>query len=92
MVRYIPSARLDRIIANIANTDDLKTVSSVQGLSEKYSVSASSRLFIHDSVLLTDRETAKVRDKEARKAARKQSWATQIIDGLPVPDVDRKEK
>jgi hypothetical protein len=67
---------------------DLQTVSDVEGIAEHYAVPASTRLLTYNFVLVTDQETAELRDTEARKAAAKQGWNVQIIDGVPVPEVD----
>lgn len=68
---------------------DLKSVSDVPGMAEKYKVSPSTKLLAYDFVLVTDQETADLRNQKALEALQK-SGATglQVIDGLLVPDVD----
>jgi hypothetical protein len=67
---------------------DLKTVSDIRGLSEKYKVAPSTRLLTYDFVLVTDQETTELREKEARRQIAKQERRMKIVSGLPVPDVD----
>jgi hypothetical protein len=67
---------------------DLKMVSSVEGLAEKHDVASSTRLLTYDFVLVTDQETATLRDREAMKEITKQRRKMQIVNGLPVPEVD----
>ncbi|KAF2668548.1 aromatic compound dioxygenase [Microthyrium microscopicum] len=67
---------------------DLKTVSDVEGLSAKYGVSPSTRLLRYDFVLVSDHETAVLRQKEAEKEIAKQNRHMKIVNGLPIPDVD----
>jgi hypothetical protein len=66
---------------------ELGTVSKEQA--EEYGVEEGCKLLTYDFVLVTDEETRKLRDDEARKAMEK-LWIMdmQIIDGLPVPEVD----
>ena len=67
---------------------DLKTVSDVEGWANKYNVAPSTRLLTYDFVLVTDKETAELRDKEARKQVEKLEQMMKIVEGLIVPDVD----
>lgn len=66
---------------------DLGTVDAEQA--QKYGVEEGSKLLTYDFVLVTDEETSKLRDDEARKAMKALGRENMtIIHGLPVPDVD----
>ncbi|KAF2712273.1 catechol 1,2-dioxygenase-like protein [Pleomassaria siparia CBS 279.74] len=66
---------------------DLGNVSAEQA--QKYGVKEGSSLLTYDFVLVTDEETRKLRDEEARKAMKTLGRENMlIIEGLPVPDVD----
>lgn len=66
---------------------DLGTVTAEQV--RKYDVNEGTKLLTYDFVLVTDEETKKLRDEEAKKAMVALGIEKmRIIDGLPVPDVD----
>lgn len=66
---------------------ELGTVSREQA--EKYGVEGGTKLLTYEFVLVSDEETRRLRDEEARKAMDKLGRTEmRIIDGLPVPDVD----
>lgn len=66
---------------------DLDTVTKEQA--EKYGVDEGTKLLKYDFVLVSEEETRKLRDEEARKAMERLGRTDmKIIDGLPVPDVD----
>lgn len=67
---------------------DLQQVSDVAELAEEYGVEPSMKLLKYDFVLVSDQETAELRTAEAKKAIANLPWKMQVIDGLPVPDVD----
>lgn len=66
---------------------DLGTVTKEQA--EKYGVEEGTKLLTYGFVLVSEEETRKLRDEEARMAMEKLGRTDmKIIDGLPVPDVD----
>jgi hypothetical protein len=67
---------------------ELRNVSDVEGFVEKYKVPPSTRLLTYDFVLVTDQETATLRDREAEKEIAKQNRRMRVVNGLPVLDVD----
>jgi hypothetical protein len=67
---------------------DLRMVSDVKSFAEKYGVPPSTRLLTYDFILVTEQETAILRDKEAERAIAKQDRKMRVINGLPVPEVD----
>ncbi|SPN96500.1 probable catechol dioxygenase [Cephalotrichum gorgonifer] len=46
------------------------------------------KLLTYDFVLVTDKETAQLRDGNSVEALKKLNMVVRIVDGLPVPDVD----
>lgn len=68
---------------------DIRKVSDVEGLAEKYKVDPSTRLLQYDFVLVTEKEASDLRDKNALEAIKKQgATGITVINGLLVPDVD----
>lgn len=66
---------------------DLGTVTAEQA--SKYDVKEGTKLLSYDFVLVTDEETKKLRNEEAKKAMVALGIEKmRIIEGLPVPDVD----
>jgi hypothetical protein len=66
---------------------DLSTVDAEQA--KKYGVKEGNKLLTYDFVLVTEEETKRLREEEARKAMEKLGRERmKIIEGLPVPDVD----
>lgn len=64
-------------------------MSDVDGYGAKYGISPTSRLLQYDFVLMTDEETRSLCHEKATQALEKQGiTGVNIIDGLPVPDVD----
>jgi protocatechuate 3,4-dioxygenase beta subunit len=46
------------------------------------------KLLRYNFVLVSERETAELRDRNSKEALEKQGMKVRLIDGLPVPDVD----
>lgn len=68
---------------------DLKSVSDVEGLAEKYNVDPSTKLLKYDFVLVTDQEATDLRDQKAMEAMEKQGLTKmRIINGVLIPDPD----
>ncbi|KAF2226445.1 cathecol 1,2-dioxygenase [Elsinoe ampelina] len=59
-----------------------------KGEVEKYGVKEGAKLLTYDFVLVTEEETRELRTQEARKAMEKLKLRMEIVDGLPVPEVD----
>jgi len=55
---------------------------------EKYGVKEGSALITYDFVLVSDEESATLRDERSKEALRKLGRQVKIVNGLPVPDVD----
>lgn len=55
---------------------------------EQYSVKPGTQVLKYDFVLVPDEEANDLRDEESRKALAALGRRVQILDGLPVPDVD----
>ncbi|TAQ85951.1 hypothetical protein B7494_g5731 [Chlorociboria aeruginascens] len=55
---------------------------------EKYAVPLGSKVLRHDFVLVSDRETEKLRDENALTALKKLGRKVKLLDHLPVPDLD----
>ena len=64
----------------------LTTVSAAQAAT--YDVAEDAKLLTYDFVLVTEEETRKLRELEARKATEALGRRMRIVEGLPVPDVD----
>ncbi|KAH7160432.1 Intradiol ring-cleavage dioxygenase [Dactylonectria estremocensis] len=68
---------------------DLKSVSDVEGLAEKYNMDPSTKLLKYDFVLVTDQEATDLRDRKAMEAMEKQGFTKmRIINGVLIPDPD----
>jgi protocatechuate 3,4-dioxygenase beta subunit len=67
---------------------DIQKVGDEEGLSAQYGISPSTSLLKYDFVLVSDEKTTQLREQEAKKAIEKMGWKMQIVNGLPVPDVD----
>ncbi len=55
---------------------------------EKYGVPEGIALMTYDFVLVTEKESAQLREENSRKALEKLGRRVKIVDGLPVPEVD----
>ena len=55
---------------------------------EKYDVEEGCWLLHHDFVLVTDKETQELRDKNAMEAMEKLGLRMKLVDHLPVPELD----
>ncbi|KAF1980311.1 catechol dioxygenase [Bimuria novae-zelandiae CBS 107.79] len=49
------------------------------------------RLLTYDFVLVTEKETAELRDRNSIEALKKLNMTVRIVDGLPVPDVNWRD-
>lgn len=57
-------------------------------IAEKYGVKEGSKVLVHDFVLVSDKETEKLRDENALAALKKLGRKVKLLNHLPVPDVD----
>jgi hypothetical protein len=57
-------------------------------LAKEHGVKEGSWLLKHDFVLVTEKESADLRDQLAEEALKKLGLSLKLIDHLPVPDVD----
>lgn len=57
-------------------------------MAKKYGVKEGMKLLKHDFVLVSEKETEKLRDENALKAMKKLGRKVKLIDHLPVPDLD----
>jgi hypothetical protein len=65
---------------------NLKSVSDIVGLAEKYDVAPSTKLLSYDFVLLTDEESRKLRNVKATEAMEKQDASNlRVVDGILIP-------
>jgi hypothetical protein len=55
---------------------------------EKYDVQEGSWLLTHDFVLVTEKETDELRDRNAVEALEKLGLRMKLVDHLPVPELD----
>lgn len=55
---------------------------------EKYGVKEGSKVLKHDFVLVSAKETEKLRDQNALKALEALGRKVKLVDHLPVPDLD----
>ncbi|UPL02025.1 hypothetical protein LCI18_013041 [Fusarium solani-melongenae] len=55
---------------------------------QRYGVSAQSKVLRHDFVLVTEQESAKLRDEKTQEAFAAAGFKYKLWHGLPVPDVD----
>lgn len=55
---------------------------------ERYDVKPGILVLQYDFVLVSDKEANDLRDEESRRALAALGRRVQILDGLPVPDVD----
>ena len=68
---------------------DLGKVSDVKGLAEKYNVSPDTKLLKYDFVLVSEKDTMKLRDEKALESIEKLGMkGLTVIDNVVVPDVD----
>ena len=68
---------------------DLGKVSDVKGLAEKHSVSQDTKLLKYDFVLVSEKDTMKLRDEKALESIEKLGMkGLTVIDNVVVPDVD----
>lgn len=56
--------------------------------SEKYDTEEGSWLLNHDFVIVTEKETEELRDRNATAALEKLGLRMKLVDHLPVPDLD----
>lgn len=66
---------------------DLSSVTD-EVMAKEYGVKVGTKLMTYDFVLISEEESAKLRDERAREALEKLGRRVKIVDGLPVPDVD----
>jgi protocatechuate 3,4-dioxygenase beta subunit len=59
-----------------------------EGLSKKYSVPVGTKLLRHDFVLVPEQDARELRDITAKEALKQLGLNMNIVNGLPVPDVD----
>ena len=55
---------------------------------EKYGVQEGSALMTYDFVLVTDKESRELRERNSRTALEQLGRRVKIVEGLPVPEVD----
>ena len=55
---------------------------------KQYGVKEGSKVLRHDFVLVSDKETEKLRDENALKALKTLGRKVKLLNHLPVPDVD----
>lgn len=55
---------------------------------EKHDVAEGSWLMTYDFVLVTEQESAELRERRSKEALEKLGRKCRFVDGLPVPDVD----
>ena len=55
---------------------------------EKYGVKEGSKVLVHDFILVSEKETEKLRDENALGALKKLGRKVKLLNHLPVPDVD----
>jgi hypothetical protein len=55
---------------------------------KQYKVEEGSPVLKHDFVLVTEEESANLRDQRSKEALGKLGRKVKILEGLPVPDVD----
>lgn len=55
---------------------------------KKYSVPEGSKVLKHDFVLVSEKETEELRDRNALKALKDLGMKVKLLDHLPVPDLD----
>ncbi len=65
---------------------DLGTVNAEEA--EKYGVKEGSKILRHDFVMVTEKESADLRNEKSMQALEKLNRRCKIVDGLPVPDLD----
>ena len=63
-------------------------VPATKEIAEKYGVKEGSKVLKHDFVLVSDKETEKLRDENALAALKKLGRKVKLLNHLPVPDVD----
>ncbi|KAI9641920.1 hypothetical protein NHQ30_009788 [Ciborinia camelliae] len=57
-------------------------------IAKKYSVAEGSKVLKHDFVLVSEKETEELRDRNALKALKALGMKVKLLDHLPVPDLD----
>lgn len=57
-------------------------------IAKKYSVPEGSKVLKHDFVLVSEKETEELRDRNALKALKDLGMKVKLLDHLPVPDLD----
>jgi hypothetical protein len=55
---------------------------------KQYDVKEGSKILRHDFVLVTDKQSADLRDEKSMQALKALGRRCKIVDGLPVPDLD----
>ena len=66
---------------------DLSTVTS-EDMASKYNVKLGTRLLTYDFILVRNEEARVLREARAMEAMSKLGKKMQLLNGLPVPDVD----
>lgn len=66
---------------------DIKEVTD-EAMAKKYDVKVGHKLLTYDFVLVSEEQSAKLRDQRAKEALEKLGRRVKIVDGLPVPDLD----
>lgn len=59
-----------------------------EAMAKQYGVKVGTKLMTYDFVLVSEKESATLRDQRAKEALEKLGRRVKIVDGLPVPDVD----
>lgn len=57
-------------------------------IAAKYGVKEGSKVLKHDFVLVSEKETEKLRDENALAAMKKLGLKVKLLNHLPVPDLD----
>ncbi|OJD18216.1 hypothetical protein AJ78_01716 [Emergomyces pasteurianus Ep9510] len=57
-------------------------------MAKKYDVPLGTHVLQHEFVLVTDQESAALRERNSKEALQKLGMQVRLLDGLPVPDVD----
>lgn len=71
----------DSLVVDIEEVKD-------EAVAREYGVQIGHKLLKYDFVLVSDKESARLREERAKEALEKLGRKVRIVDGLPVPDVD----
>lgn len=66
---------------------DLSEVAD-QSVADRYNVPLGTTLLMHDFVLVSDTDARDLRDRNSTEALESLGLKVEILDGLPVPEVD----